>query len=198
MSTTQVFVELLITGFGGLIWMTIMVGVLCGLSLETIFTRTYPAFFILPISGIAYIVGILIDRIGYQVFMRLENRIGYRTFNAPENNEDKPKKEAEAYLRPAITLVMHHSGQLKEKINYTRTRLRLCRSWIVNFSCIGLALALALLAGRDEKQNIILALLFLSLFLSLASYFVWKRLALDYYIDIKTSYQMLKKNAAVE
>lgn len=198
MSTTQVFVELLITGFGGLIWMAMLVGVLCGLSPEDLLTRDYPAFLLFPVSGIAYIIGILIDRISYQAFIGLENRIGYRTFASHGKDGDKPGKNAEADVGPVIRLVMHHSGQLKDKIHYTRTRLRLCRSWIVNFSLICLSLALALFSGLDEHQNLLLALLFLSLLLSVACYFVWKRLAIDYYIDIKSSYDLLKGKAPVD
>ncbi len=92
MTTTQLFVELLITGFGALVWIIIFICSICGINLEQILNYNYSTFFIVPATGFAYVLGILIDRLGYQLFIKYEKR------NIPivfKNSADYPKDKKE-------------------------------------------------------------------------------------------------------
>lgn len=191
MSTTQLFVELLITGFGGLVWLVIFICSICGINMEQVFNYNYSTFFIIPVSGFAYVLGILIDRLGYQLFIKYEKR------NIPivfENSADYPKdKTGITYAEPIITYIMHKSKHLENQMMYNRTRLRLSRSWILNFFFIAIALFCYYLTQDNGNCEIFIVLSVLTLVLCIYAFFIWKTLARDYFKNIKTSYDLLKE-----
>ena len=192
MSTTQVFVELLITGFGGLIWIILFVCELCGFNISAVLFGDYPTILIFPISGIAYIIGILVDRIGYQIFIKHEKKHIPGVFQQDNEKVGYPMTEGEIYVELMIAYIMQNSEQLKAQIDYNRTRLRLCRSWILNFGLIFLSLVLPAVASGGVDQRLFVVFSILSLLLGVASFTIWKKLAKDYYVNIKTSYDVLK------
>lgn len=193
MSTTQVFVELLIDGFGVLIWLTILICSACGISTEELMGYDYPAILIIPLSGIAYVLGILIDRVGYQIFDRYEKKNIPVVFTENEKyNENYPRNEkGEIHIKSIISYIEENSKNLRSQINYNRTRLRLCRSWILNFFCISASLTLAFVNGNPGKTYPTILFMALSAILCVLSFIVWKTLAKDYYKNIRSGYGVL-------
>ncbi|WP_158858296.1 hypothetical protein [Lunatibacter salilacus] len=191
MRTTQLFVEILITGFGGIAWILIFICSICGINLDHILNYNYSTFYIIPVTGFAYVLGILIDRLGYQLFVKYEKK------NIPivfKNCADYPKdKKGITYAKPIITYIMHKSKHLNDQMIYNRTRLRLTRSWTLNFFFIALSLLTYYLTQDNRNSEIFMVLSILTIVLCIYSFFIWKILAKDYYKNIKSSYDLLKE-----
>src|SRR6185436_18338089 len=77
----------------------------------------------MALLGIAYVLGILVDRAAFALFHPLERRHRERVFG---KDVTPSVSEREKY-------VLVTSLPLREQILYNRSRLRICRSWILNF-----------------------------------------------------------------
>ncbi|MEM9554472.1 MAG: hypothetical protein AAGC60_09445 [Acidobacteriota bacterium] len=140
MTTTHLFVELLVIGLGALIWLGLLVAGLFGyevgplrgtwLSLETIF----------PLLTIAYLVGILVDRAADFVFSFWDGRLLAREFGG--SRRDKTR-----YYELRRTLISE-APELWKHLEYGRSRLRICRGWFVNAVLIASVLTAACAFGR--------------------------------------------------
>lgn len=126
MSTTHLFVELLIVGLGVVIWIALFVAGITEVQFEKsildIKLSLWP-----PLIAFAYVFGILLDRVTYSVFNRDKNQI--------KNNILSDNGNPQAAIIEKI--VMESSEVLNHMIHYNRNRLRICRSWFVNFLLIG-------------------------------------------------------------
>ena len=65
MSTTTLFVELLVTGFGALIWVVLVV--LCFVKGGELSPLAKPSWIALPLIAVAYVLGVVTDRIADKV-----------------------------------------------------------------------------------------------------------------------------------
>lgn len=186
MATTQLFVELLINGFGVVVWLVFLFGLVFNLPLDAIlFPNTalvFPA-----VLAIAYVLGIVIDRAGRGLFRPLDFRNRDEVFGI---SPDPPAYDRELYI-------WDNSQPLKDHAIYIRSRLRVCRSWVINFALIatfslGWSWKVKMLALSKALVFSILCLLF-----SFVTFLVWKKLSKDYYQNIKSSYEFLRRNEGV-
>lgn len=137
MTTTHLFVELLVIGFGGLIWLFLALAPLLGIQIGTA-TAKPDLLLALPILSTAYMLGILIDRVADYFFDSRDQRLRDAIYPGTDGRED--------YFKDRRTLVM--DGQpLWEHLEYGRSRMRVCRGWAVNF------LLIAGFAGLDLVLN---------------------------------------------
>jgi hypothetical protein len=191
--TTKVFVELLITGLGGLIWIGLLVFCFLdiNISLEIIKNQNL-SYLLLPTIGIAYIIGILIDRYSYRIFSKCERKQIKSVFY--EKNIKYPRDiNGELFLKPIISYINESSEDFKYQITFNKTRQNLCANWIINFLFISISLAINLITnGVKFNYSILAALPFL--ILSLLSLIMWKKLTIDYLKNIKTSYIITLQN----
>jgi D-alanyl-lipoteichoic acid acyltransferase DltB (MBOAT superfamily) len=178
MSTTQLFAELLVSGTGVVIWLAFLLAWAFRISFQDL-TSDANIFTLAPIVAIAYVLGIVMDRLGYSIFRGSEHRLRNRIV---DSKESPPIRDQEMY-------VVTNSNELGLQINYNRSRLRICRSWIINFILIAISSALW---GYSFDPGTALYLPIASLLLSLATLFIWSRLVIDHYRNIQTSYNYLK------
>jgi len=130
MSTTQLFVELLVIGLGAAIWISLLADVIAGGQIR--FSELWSdKALLLPIIAVAYALGVVVDRLVWSIFAPLERRI------------------EEKYLRPSGVprwyverLVANGDGTLAREIYYNRSRLRICRAWVLNGALLTLSLVL--------------------------------------------------------
>ena len=141
MGTTQLFVELLIIGFGVFIWLVLLIAAVMRYSFYNAGINTN-AFTLAPILAISYILGIVVDRIAYSVFLKGANRI--RDEIIPSQNS----KSAD-YME---CFILNHSKILGEKIEYNRSRRRVARSWAINFFLIAFTTTLWALRLRVSNM----------------------------------------------
>lgn len=135
MSTTNLFVELLVIGVGAACWVLLL---LCGaVSVEQIPTpwlRSYPL--LLVSLAFLYVFGIITDRLADWTFDKLfSGRIRARYFDSKRSYQD------------ARRLVLSSSTRLADLHEYGRTRIRISRGWSLNS-----LLAAAVLCGQTRLQ----------------------------------------------
>jgi hypothetical protein len=133
MSTTNLFVELVIIGIGASIWLTFTLLCVFGYAwipldwsnpvahLEKIIT--VPA--LIPTLAVAYVFGIVVDRIADLTFQGWDRKLRQKHFS-----------QSVDYQR-ARTVIYDQSPSLRDWFQYGRSRLRICRGWTINSSlCI--------------------------------------------------------------
>ncbi len=177
MSTTQLFAELAIIGLGASIWLFFLVAAVLGMPIENSLFKVSPIS--LPsFIGIIYVFGIILDRICYSLFSKLNRRV---SLHEPEK---PPLEDRERFI-------LEKSDTLKLQINYDRSRSRICRAWVLNFSMISVSFFVWNLKIGFFP---IIKATFLSLvlfFLASCSYYVWLKLSCDHQNNIKFSYDYL-------
>jgi hypothetical protein len=126
MSTTDLFVELIIIGIGALLWIPLTLLSIFGYSwvpLEvwaTSLDQLLTIVALIPALSITYVLGILVDRLGDRTFQGWDKRIRNKCFSDPAD-----------YQR-ARTIIYNQSESLSNWFQYGRSRLRICRGWAVN------------------------------------------------------------------
>lgn len=180
MATTQLFVELLIIGVGVAIWLGFLLAILLrfqwGEPLPEIGAASLTA-----LLGTAYVLGILVDRAAYAAFHPIERRHRNKVFGENPNPSVDDRER----------FILVKSSSLREQILYNRSRLRICRSWILNFALISaLSSAWAL---QQAAWGIALISLGALLLCFLTAYTA-NSLARDHCNNIRYSYEFLTKN----
>lgn len=119
MSTTNLFVELVVIGIGATIWVLLLLFTIFGYgwaSFETILS--WPA--LIPGLAVVYALGIIVDRFADRLFEQWAVPLGSRWF-----------KSEEEYHRARV-LIYTQSDALRDLFEYSRSRLRICRGWAFN------------------------------------------------------------------
>lgn len=168
MTTTQLFVELLVIGFGALAWLLLFAAVFFGVDPA----RLNPAFLsfsaLLPLASFAYVLGILVDRVADRLLDRLDDRHRREFFGDDKNG----------YFVARRTLLVK-APELWTHLEYGRSRLRICRGWALNAVLLLVALDLFAIVHRPAAllsvPSIIVCNLALVIFAGL-SFWCWRAL----------------------
>lgn len=183
MSTTDLFVEIIVIGVGAMIWMGLLVMSIFGYSWLPS-SQLFSIASLLPILAITYVFGIVIDRASDALFDKLWKPSLAQQFY-PKDGDDYDDRRF-IYLR---------SEQLAKLLEYGRSRLRICRGWTLNSLLIWLSLNIFILRQLSDTAIKLPAFLFGNLFLALFSYslwFSWKQLTLADYRKVKRQSAWLK------
>lgn len=140
MNVTALFVELLVIGMGTATWLALFLAAILGYRFDTDLLQENPAL-IGTLTAIVYVLGIVVDRLVRDLFMpTLEakamrsvftpERMGRIKAIAPGIDEGNLSMEMEKFIRA-------NSESLAHKIDYNRSRLRICRAWVLHFALIG-------------------------------------------------------------
>ena len=177
MTTTQLFVELLIIGIGAAIWVAFLLAAI----FRVPWGSTPPelnAAHLAALTGVAYVIGIVVDRLAWSAFRSVENRHRDRVFRTDQDPSVEDRER----------LVLEGSANLHQQIVYNRSRLRICRSWILNFALIGVC------AGAwaiQQRAGTIALLALAGLLLACLTAVTANLLARDHYRNIRQSYDFL-------
>lgn len=150
MTTTPVFVELLAIGFGALAGVFLAVSGCFGYNpLDTnhgLFELADPIVWLIPTLTLAYVFGIVTDRLADRLFSDSDKEDLCRTFREdPDHDQDRDRERCrERYYHLRRTLALHGSF-LWANLEYGRSRMRICRGWALNSVFLGLGLSLFLL-----------------------------------------------------
>ena len=186
MNTTNIFVELVVVGFHTLMWIGLIVLALVGyrnLDIEKLLTVNLA----LPILAMAYILGILIDRVSDFVFL-------------PQDAKIRPV-DKQADLPSFLTMryyVLHKSSDIYAQLEYTRSRLRIARASVFNFALTTIAAMLFVwfqLGKFSPTSNPIVACaitFIIGAILTFASYQSWVGLVKSYSISTIRAYTLLR------
>jgi hypothetical protein len=188
METTELFVELIVIGYGALFALILLTTSFFGYSWIN-FDKASSIITILPSLVIAYVLGVLVDRVADWIFKFWDKRI--RIFQL------KDKSNISDDYQRIRTIVFDKSESLRDWFYYGRSRIRICRGWTINFIFILLTINLFVFM-QISKENILKATVFfdsLIIMFLLASLFSWYRLTVSEYERLAQEYKSQQKNS---
>lgn len=142
MSFTALVVELLIVGIGAACWLALLIAAITGYSFSVFPPQAGTPLAVGATVGIVYVLGIVADRLVRRLFgatveraakrrVFTDARVQHVTTLAPYIDKDNLPMEIEKFVRA-------HSEALGKKIDYNRSRFRICRAWVLHFAFIAL------------------------------------------------------------
>jgi len=185
MTTTNLFVELIVIGVGAACWVGMLILSLFGvesISLESL--SSYPV--LVTLLTMAYLLGIISDRAADFAFDKLfSNSLRIRHFGQKREYQD------------ARRLVFNTSDRLADMHDYGRTRIRICRGWALNAVLIALSLNVLLhsrflQADWFEAARIWGTVGFV--LLSVSCWWSWRMLCSTEYLKISEHAKFLRSN----
>ncbi|MCB1035170.1 MAG: hypothetical protein KDD47_15185 [Acidobacteria bacterium] len=144
MTTTPLFVELLVIGFGALSWMLLAFAAALGYDpfgpQRGLLALAEPVVWLVPALTLAYVLGVVTDRFADRVFDRWDRKMLHAVF--------KGDRERYYELRRVLSL---HGRDLWDNLEYGRSRMRICRGWALNFFLLALSTSLFLVSGAPAE-----------------------------------------------
>lgn len=185
MSTTSLFIEIVIIGYMGCAWLAVIFGITFGLPntrllLDVMAKAQIPITVIL--TAFAYFFGILIDRLADSVLDGWDERI---------------RKKIQSGNEPPVTtmqsILFVKSPESVQRFNYQQNRLRVVRAAILNLGIL-LLVSLIYVFIRVPSNQIGVSLLSLLIVIGglwLASFFAYNRITWSYWGRTRREYLAL-------
>ncbi len=170
LSTTELFVEHIISGILSLVW--IIAIMLCFTGIDTSILPVIHDFwglFAVVTTAIAYPVGIFVDTFADKLLAGWNQKI---------KRQYDPKNEINL-----LTLIRNMKDtNITNYFTYNRFKTRIARSSFINFAMIGIAGALFIIfrgasIGINQPVNISVVIFIFSIVLSATALFLWKEIA---------------------
>ncbi|MGI9428781.1 MAG: hypothetical protein ACR2NM_08995 [Bythopirellula sp.] len=176
MTTTNLFVELIVIGVGAACWVGMLIMGVFGVEwIEADLLQNYSV--VVAILAVVYLLGIISDRLADYVFDKL--------FSGPlRARYFKEKRE----YQDARRLIFSLSDRLADMHDYGRTRIRICRGWAVNAICIAASFNFLLVRQFPETswyRTAATAGTVGFLLLSFTSWSSWRMLCATEYLKIR-------------
>jgi hypothetical protein len=185
MATTALFVELIVIGIGAAAWLGLTVIGIFGYSWVT-FGEFSSIAALAPLLGVVYVLGIIVDRVADQAFDPLAKRLVLRWFS------DKDQYYADFNL-------VYIESPTRTLVEYTKSRIRICRAWVIN--CIASAVALNVFVWSQlpdsfprGKVAVICSIGLLTV--SVGAFRAWYQLSDDGYRRLAQQAQLLRKGTS--
>jgi hypothetical protein len=169
MATTQLFVELVVVGFGALGWSTVLAVAVFGTAWLSVLADLEAVVVAAPVLAVAYLLGIVVDRVADAAFEPAVRRYKRKTF-----------VDEAAYV--AARRATDDDELLARRFEYGRSRLRICRGWALN--CAVAIPALTFLVLPDVPTTLVPLLLGTAVLLG-GCLFAWRSLAVAQYREIR-------------
>ena len=182
MYTTSLIVELLVIGFNGLAWILLIILSVFGYDFNIDVSEL--AIGSLPVLCLAYIVGIVTDRVADVIFEKLWT-------DSFKNDLFKSRTE----YHDSRTKIIMNSDRLAEIIENGRSRVRICRGCAFNsfvtIICFNVFVWARVLGTGAALGIALFGNLFLTL-LCIGLWFAWKKLITASYIKIREQSKQFK------
>ena len=174
MNTTSLFVELVVIGIGAGFWIVLIVFAIFGYFWVPT-GNMFSFMTAIPFLAMIYVLGKVSDRLIDKLFDK---------YWGSKIRESKFKDSVE-YFR-ARRKVITSSDRMADIIEYSRSRLRICRGWAVHSLLIAISIPIFAYAQLSPAMADKVTLTGVSIFclLALASFFGWKYLNSMQYLKI--------------
>jgi hypothetical protein len=142
MNFTALFVELLMVGIGTATWLGLFLAAILKFKFDTMILTDNKAL-IGTLIAIVYVLGIVMDRLIRDIFIFLiEAKAKKNVFT--DEKVKLVKKIAHSINECNLSmelekLIRSQSQSLGSKIDYNRSRIRICRAWVLHFILIGIS-----------------------------------------------------------
>jgi len=189
MSTTNLFVELIVIGVGAATWVVLLVLALFGYAWVPV-DRLFSPPAAIPLLAVVYVLGIISDRIADVVFQWRWN----------DDLLDLHYSDRADYFSDRRR-ILTQSERFSELLEYGRSRLRICRGWAFNSVLIAVALNAFLWSIKGEQGfawAVSIAGSVSMLVFALAAWFAWRKLVMNEYRKIREQAEYLEQLSGSE
>jgi hypothetical protein len=187
MTTTHLFVELLVIGIGAFAALLLLLAAIFGWSPDT-FSGLMGLQALFPILAAVYVLGILVDRLADICFDWKDKEQRREIF--PDDDEKHTK-----YFESRRTLVIDGENLWRD-LEYVRSRSRICRGWTVNSLLLAICFTIYHFSNTSALDLSLGNLLFLNfcwIGLATCCALCWARLNFNEYKKTKRIAEWLKK-----
>jgi hypothetical protein len=185
-STTNLFVELIVIGTGAVTWLSLLVLSILGYQwiAEWDFKNILALPALIPVVGFMYVLGMVIDRIADRLFEGYTKRICNLCYTEQEPPFYVDRRIVLSDNKPSAALLL-----------YGRSRARICRGWALNSALIVIFLNVFLTSRVYDRPlfwqlTVCGNLVFITL--SYGCVFAWKALKKSEYIKTKEQAAFLR------
>jgi hypothetical protein len=137
MSTTTLFVEILIIGFQACVWLFLVISSTVGVNsinfIDAKFSK-YPAITTALVFALAYVLGIFFDKLAK--WLLEESLVGGRLQSLKGSIEDRNKNDRRKEHQIKYAYIMVRKGQPMTDLLYARSKVRILRASIINIPII--------------------------------------------------------------
>lgn len=187
MTTTQLFAELVVIGIGASLWLSLCVATVFGYRFSG-GLRPLDAGSFLAFLGVAYVLGIVVDRLAYALMRPIEK--AHWSAAIIDNVGFFP--EAPTVER----YILVSSEALGKQVQYNRSRLRICRAWVLNSLLTVIAFVAWNLRLEVVRPMPCLLLIAMGVLICLLMGWATWVLSRDHYNNLRDSYVFLKGQAS--
>lgn len=126
MATTSLFVELIVIGTGAALWIILLGLTIFGYEWITYdrFSQVLSVHSLIPVLSVIYVLGIVTDQIAGGLLDRFTQHLREKHFATVDD-----------YYMARASLAMK-TDTLTELVEYSRSRVRICRGWLLNSGLI--------------------------------------------------------------
>lgn len=185
MNTTELFVELLVIGTGVISWVLIFILSLFGYDWVP-WKELTSITALVPFLVLTYILGLVFDRLSDQVFKTSDKKLREKYFI--DNG---------SYHTARTYVYSYGSEPIINLFEYGRSRIRISRSWIINYFLLAISTPVLVWSRSNSSQvrmSILITLVSLCLFglLSLSAFLSWKKLTKNDYARLSETFAFLQ------
>jgi hypothetical protein len=142
MNFTALFVELLMVGIGTATWLVLFLSAILKYKFDTMILTDNKAL-IGTLIATVYVLGIVMDRLIRDIFKSAtEAKAKQKVFTDEKVKHIKeiaPGIDEHNLAMELEKLIRSRSQSLASKIDYNRSRFRICRGWVLHFILIGIS-----------------------------------------------------------
>lgn len=183
MSTTNLFVELLVIGVGAVAWALLLIFSLVGNEWLKMLPQT---LYLLPSFALIYLFGVLVDRFADWLMRPLDRKIRREEFGGDNH----------ARLR---IMIYAHSDGMRELYEHSRSRLRVCRGWIFNAPMIAATANIYIwseFAANGLRTKLSISAIVFGIVVGLGSYLAWLGLTRMEYMRLRIQARLLEQEGS--
>lgn len=201
MNTTSLFVELLVVGVGGVIWLTVGAAAFVDTPAVLANLPTMRSELVLlmlgPLTALTYVLGIVLDRVADALSDLETARI--------DRASQRSKKPGSFYAcsrdqaREAKTYIYQRADRLADLFEYGRSRLRICRGSTLNALLLLLMANLFLVrhaAQISNPEGTMAVVNAVCVVIAAGSYWAWRRLVRSESAWLWRQYELLRQLTA--
>ena len=185
MSTTNLFVELIVIGIGAMLWLTLLTLALFGFQWLQFKVEILVAL-VIPLLSLIYLLGIIVDRIADSIFERIWSKQIRKTVYQESNQQNFYNDRR---------LVLSQQNPITERLLYAQSRTRICRGWSLNAAVITLTYVILMFSQfrfSPDFWRILIYGSFSFLTLSFICWIAWKMLKYSDYLKTQEYAEFLR------
>lgn len=163
MSTTDLFVELIVVGLGAFAWLVLLLLAVLGVDMALLKSILAEPAAALPALVLIYLLGIVTDRFADRLFNVLW----------VDKKQQLLYPGGQAGFHQDKTLILAQSDRFAQMYEYSRSRQRICRGWALNGALLLVAALILLFCRFSQLPNLNLVGLTILLLLLALVYCCW-------------------------